>query len=1035
MFHVDEALILPLLFSTLALLWVSYCGAVLVRISCRIHEWSLLAPLGLAAGSAIFLVCANLVGKVGSVPIAFGAAFLVVSALGIYASIRLWPRNWHIPSRRLALSVSGWTLLALALTYVCLAIRNQSYFYDFPSHLAFATTFALDNLPVKNPYAPVSVSGYHYGAALLVAALTRGTGLPAVTGYQLLATMQGAALLLLVFSLGREAGKHALWGLACLVAALSMGSLVVWWPFSETPAALSSMLQGNSSLEVLLQFPSLREYIELVYPIVSFSSDLRWLLIYPHRLAGLFTVVALAVQLVGPGRRRWGRASMALSISFAAAASLFDETMLPLALIALAWPLIPFRHKPQRLFLWSSGILVAVLLAALQGGSVTDSLLNRAGSSSFFTIRPALDVAHSVVLGRILPDGWLWILPPVPLAACILVFTWKRWWLGVMLCGFSLAGYVGFHLVEYQGVSGTGQFSRVVNISFLMLALLVPLAIARLLRDAPWWRTAIIVTLLVPIGAPTLTQPIASTISDLRRPISLHHPNTPGLIYTPQITDPWVTRQLDEYRNAYRDIAQVLTHDSVVLTRFPVSFVIATGIPTAFGSIDGRSTFASHIYFPGPRFYDAFWRLDPRAWRAVGATAILFHKRTYDSLPLTARSLLDAEGWFVRQYENHQFLLFTPTEAFLQHGPAPPHSLYELNEQIPQTHTLHLSTELPFGIGQALVRLFKSYRVVGLGPDNRTHQWIAVNRPSSLTKSEAMWHVRSHTEVRLDGIIPEAALWRWRSPTESVGIYPNALIPSFSLRLLSAGQSMRLQANEQSLTVGDAVGSTSPVHFRSLSVVLAGHPGSIVQLCTPAGCERRDLAGGTWSISLPLTAVLSQFTISALQGGVLVSGTLGYGEALSAVRTTGVALQPRQIENTIEVDVSYFNHQGWSHGDGVAWDLVRVGADKTQEAIWWASQLLIHGERGDVRLTIEPSGKFTEYNFTTLPHPKTVDSLTDAAYYLYLVFTIDPFGIVDRVPVAQFEVDNGTIATFTPLAQIAQLSFGTEHIDTIVLQE
>ena len=1033
--HIDSALLLPLGTSLALLVWVSYCGAVLVRFSSRIRDWSLLAPLGLAAGCAIFLVCANLVGKLGSVPLAFRAAFLVVSALGVYASVRLRPRTWHIPSRRLTLGVLGWTLLALALAYVCLAIRNQSYFYDFPSHLAFATTIALDNLPVKNPYAPVSTSGYHYGAALLVAALSRGTGLPAVTGYQLLAALQGAALLLLVFSLGREAGRHALWGLTCLVSALSMGSLALWWPFTKIPAALSDVLRGNFSLEMLLQFPSLREYIEFVYPIVSFSTDLRWLLIYPHRLAGLFTVVALAVLLVGPGRRRWGHASMALSICIAAATSLFDETMLLLALLALAWPLIPFRHKPQRLLLWSGGILVAVLLAVLQGGSVTDSLLSRAGSSSFFSLRPALDVAHSIVLGRILPDGFLWILPPIPLAACSLIFIWKRWWLGFMLCGFSLAGYLGFHLVEYHGVIGTGQFSRVVNISFLMLALLVPLAITRLLRDAPGWRTAIFIIFLAPIATPTLTQPLATIFSDLRRPISLHHPNTPGLIYIPQITDPWVTRQLDAYRDAYRDIAQVLLHDSAVLTRFPVSFVIATGIPTAFGSIDGPSIYPSHIYFPGPRFYDAFWQLDPRAWRAVGATAILYHKRTYDSLPPGARKLLDTEGWFVRRYENHQFLLFAPTEAFLQHGPAPAHSLSELMALVPTTETLFLSMELPFGLGQALVRLFASRPVAGLGPDSSTHQWISVNRPSSLTIDEAMWHVRSHTEARLAGILPEAALWRWRSPSESVGVYPNALIPSFSLRQLSAGQSVRLQADDHNLAVDDAIGGTSTIQFRSLTVVLAGHPGSVVQFCTPTGCGQRDLAGGTWSIGLPLTADQSHFTITALHGQAFVAGTLGYSEPLSAVRTTGVVLQPRQTENIIEVDVSYFNHQGWAHGDGVAWDLVRVVAGKTQEGNWWASQLIIHGERGDVRLTIDLSGKFTEDNFTALPHLHEVDSLVDAEYYLYLVFTINPFGIVDRVPVAQFSVANGAIVKFRPLSQIAQLSFGTEHIDSIVLEE
>ena len=1048
--YVDDALLLPLGTSLLLLLWLSFCGAVLVRFCCSIRSWTLLPPLGLAAGCAIFLVCANLLGKVGAlpegsgiavlvgrvgtVPLAFAGAFLLLSALGIFASFRLRPRSWQLPSRQLLLAVCGYSLLALVLAYVCLAIRNQSYFYDFPTHLAIATTIARDNLPVRNPYSPVSPSGYHYGAALLVAALSRAAGLPAVTGYQLLASLQGAALLLLVFALGREAGKHFLWGLACLLAALSMGSLVLWWPFAALPPALSHLLEGNLSLHALLQFPSLRKYIELVYPIVSFSSDLRWLLIYPHRLAAFFTVAALAVLLVGPGRRRWGHTTMALSIAIAAAVALYDETMLPLALMALAWPLLLLRRRPRRLAIWSGGIIATIGLIALQGGSVTDALFGTTGSGSLLSLRSVPDAVRSVTLTRMLPEGWLWIFPPLPLAASALIFIWKRWWLGLMLCGFGFAGYLGFHIVEYQGVIGSGQWARVVNLSFLTLALVTPMAVARLLRDAQPWRTALVAFLLMPVFLPTLTQPAASIISDLRKEVAFHHPESPGLVYTPQITDPWVTRRLFENRDVYRDIAQVLPDDSVVLTQHPVSFVIATGLPAAYGSIDGITLYASHIYFPGPAFYDAIWRLDPAAWRALGATAVLYHQRMYYSLPPSARELLETDGWFLRRNYNRQLLLFTPTEEFLQYGPTPANTLSALMTLLPSTDTLYLSTDLPFGMGQALVRQLKDRPTAGLGPENRIHQWITVNRPVSLTEAEATWHVRKDSEVRLSGTLPEAALWHWRAPNESVGVYPNDTIPAFSPRLLAAGRSLRLHASRQDLVLEDGPTVTSPVQFRSLSLVLAGHPGSVIQVCGPAGCVQRDLGGGTWVIGLPLNANLSQFTLSAIQGEAFIAGTLGFSEHLTAVRAPGVVLRSRQIGNTIEVDANYFNRQGWTHGDGVAWHLVKVAAGKEQSGLWWPSQLIIHGEHGDVRLTLDPSGTFAESNFTNPPSLNQVQALTDAEYQLYLAFTIDPFGVVDQVPAARFLVSEGSIVAFTPLPQIALLSYGTEHVEPLVLE-
>ncbi len=1061
--YVDSALLLPLGTSLLFLLWLSFCGAALVRFCCSIRSWTLLPPLGLAAGCAIFLVCANLVGKVGAlpegsgiavlvgrvgtVPLAFGAAFLAISALGVYASIRLWPHSWQLPSRQTLLAVCGYSLLALVLAYVCLAIRNQSYFYDFPTHLAFATTIARDNLPVRNPYSPVSPSGYHYGAALLVAALSRAAGLPAVTGYQLLAALQGAALLLLVFALGREAGKHFLWGLACLLAALSMGSLVLWRPFAALPPALSHLLGGNLSLNALLQFPNLRNYIETVYPIVSFSSDLHWLLIYPHRLAAFFTVAALAVLLVGPGRRRWGHTTMALSIAIAAAIALYDETMLPLALMALAWPLLLLRRQPRRLAIWSGGIIATIGLIALQGGSVTDALFGTTGSRPPFSLYSPAEFSRSLIFTKVLPEGWLWILPPLPLAASALIFIWKRWWLGLMLCGFGFAGYLGFHIVEYQGLIGSGQWARVVNLSFLALALTAPLAVARLLREAPWWRTALVSLFLLPVALPTLIQPTSSIVSDLGRSIALYHPTTdeltytpentdPALFITPQITDPSVFRELVYFRIAYRDVGQLLPDDSVVLTQHPVSFAIATGLTTAYAPTSGLTLFPSHRYIPDPAFYDAFWRLDPAAWRALGATAVLYHHNTYHSLPLGARRLVEDSGWFITHYDESDFLLLAPNEAFFRYGNASPSTFASFRAALTPRDTVFLSPNLPYGVGQALVHLLSDHPTAGLGPDLSSHHWMELMRPPGLDSASAVWHVRSHMDTRLAGIFPEAALWEWRAPSESAGVYPNAPIPAFAPLELSAGQSLALQANHSSLVLDDAPGMATSVHFRSLSLVLAGHPGSVVQICAPAGCAQRDLGGATWTYSLPLTAENTQFTLSVLHGRAFVAGTLGFSDRLAAVRTTGVVIRPRQTDNAIKVDVSYFNFQGWTLGNGVAWQLVRVDSEQERRVLSRPSQLIIFGERGDIVYTLAPDGSHAEHNYTESPPLfEQARALPDGEYRLFLSFFIDQFRAADRIPAAHFRVQEGTIVSFTPLPQIARLSFGVEHTETVVLEE
>lgn len=1031
--YIDETLINPLIAGFLALLWVSYCGAVLVRYACGIRDWTLLPPLGLAAGCALFLFCANLLGYFGSVPVAFGGAIALLSSLGIYATIRLWPSNWQLPSRRFLLAISGYILLALMLVYGCLAVRNHAYFYDFPSHLAFAATIARDNLPVRNPYSPVLPSAYHYGAALLVGALARATTLPPVIGYQLLAALQGAALLLLAFALGRQAGKHALWGLVCLCATLAMGSLVLAWPFVPSPTALTALLRGEFATDQGLHFPGLREYIESVYPIVSFSTDLRWLLIYPHRLAGFLTVVALAIMLAGPGKRSRDHRSLALAIGVAAAVGLYDETMLPLALMALAWPLLFLRREKRRALMWLGGLLAAVAIAVLQGGSVTHALLAGGDAGPLLTLRGPVEAARSLVLAKALPEGWLWLLPPLPLAASAMVFAWKRWWLGVLLCAFGFAGLVGFYAFEYHGVTGSGEFSRVVNLSFLTLALTAPLAVARLLRDAPSSRTLICGALLLPVAVSTLAQPLASIASDLRLRVELYHPTTSELVYTPQITDPWVTRRLHENRDVYRQIAEILSKDGVVLTEHPVSFAIATGIPVAYGSIEGLSVFPSHIYFPGPAFYDAFWRLDPAAWRAFGATAVLYHQRTYDSLPLPARAILEGDGWFVRQLELGEYLFFTPTQAFLQYGAAPTNSFTSLATTIPAADTVFLSNRLPLTVGQALVRLLRHHPTTGLGPNASANQWIRVNRPAALSASEATWHVYDDVEARELGFAPEAALWRWRSPSESVGVYPNATIPLAPPTRLVSGESMRLLADVHTLAWDDGHSLSSTARFASLSLVMAGQPGSVVRLCTAAACGNRDLGGNVWLFSLPLGEELSQFTATVVHGEVYAAATLGFGEPHSGVRAPGVVLRARQNGNAIEADAAYFNQAGWPHGDGIAWQLAKVLDGSDQDAGWWASQLLIDGDRGDVRLTLDPDGKISEDNFSSPAQSQAIDPLSNGDYMLYLTFTSEPFGIVDRVPAARFTLHEGAIVSFSALTQIARLSFGTEISEPLML--
>ena len=99
------------------------------------------------------------------------------------------------------------------------------------------------------------------------------------------------------------------------------------------------------------------------------------------------------------------------------------------------------------------------------------------------------------------------------------------------------------------------------------------------------------------------------------------------------------------------------------------------------------------------------------------------------------------------------------------------------------------------------------------------------------------------------------------------------------------------------------------------------------------------------------------------------------------------------------------------------------------------SQLIIFGELGDVVYTLGPNGSHAEHNYTISPVIEQDKALSDGEYRLFLSFFTDHFRAADRIPAAHFRVQEGTIVSFTPLPQIARLSFGAELTETVVLEE
>jgi len=175
---IETTLLIPLGLAGVLLVWLTLCGTALVSRWFAVPSLLARAAAGFSLATALFMVLANLVGKFTTVPVAFGTAVVLISLAGIESLLALRHAWWRRPTLSTVVRWGVGLLVASLLFYGSLAVRLQAYFYDFPTHLGFAATIARDNLPVHNPYAPRLPSYYHYGAALLVAALQRATGLP-----------------------------------------------------------------------------------------------------------------------------------------------------------------------------------------------------------------------------------------------------------------------------------------------------------------------------------------------------------------------------------------------------------------------------------------------------------------------------------------------------------------------------------------------------------------------------------------------------------------------------------------------------------------------------------------------------------------------------------------------------------------------------------------------------------------------------------------------------------------------------------------
>ena len=575
----------PAVVKTLAVLaWVAAVGIPLAWAALGErgkHAWLLFAP---ATGTAAVLVATNLAswaapGGAGAwlgLTLATLAAAAIGYRTGVVRSLR------DVPVSGLALTCAGSALLFAFL----LANRTQILYTDEGWHLPLAALLADGHFPPVSPYAPDVGPGYHYGADLLGASLMNAGGAAAWTAFYLLtsALVTGLALAVAGFVLVCGGSRVLAAGAAVAVVLLN-GRVIAGLPEVHGADAPTSIAEFLRALGIA----------STAHPSRQLGS---WLLNWPQFALGLALILLVAASLRGPFTK--ARAALA-----AVAAGLLPLADSSLALIAwaglapfVAWRL--WRSRGEERGYLGLAVAVAVVLAALSGGAVTDALFGRGGAVGLTQLRPILRVG---LLDPFTPvAAWAVGVGTVTLAAVALAAAAR--FRDAALAGLALIAVAGLAAAQLIEASVPVNTDRLLGQSGLVAVVAAFAAAARWIRTWPagarWWGAALVTLAVV---APTALPRAISGTAAASAGVDLGYPSVHDRV--DRFENP--TLFAGELRNAwpvYEWMRTALPSDSRVLTPEAPLVAAATrrAAPTSAAPLAAFDVLATPIYEDALRF-------------------------------------------------------------------------------------------------------------------------------------------------------------------------------------------------------------------------------------------------------------------------------------------------------------------------------------------------------------------------------------------------------------------------------------------------
>ena len=379
---------LPLLVFSM-LTWIAL-GLIIVRRVFKLRDGLTVCVFALSCGMIAYLFLVNALSYFISVPI---TVWLV--NIGIWIAV-FWlsrhplpPLEWEIERQtRIYLAVAG-SLLFIGV----LIINAREIFIDTSGHAGIIQLFATGNFPPRFQCNPDDVAGYHYGANMLAAALVDTTGVTPWDSQDVLAAYEVICLCALVILILWRRTKKIRVCLLGIFLFFTVGQ-VVWLLLPLTSPGWSYLAQGS---------PKISELTTMLYPLddspwtyaIFTPGFLTPTIGHAHRSIawslGPLSILLFLALLETTFDRRWLKA-LTLGYLLGTVPLLQSASLIPLSIGFGGLTLLSIVRPRQFSLDFNPVAVIAVslLVAALQGGVITDGITSKLSGSDNATTAFAL---------------------------------------------------------------------------------------------------------------------------------------------------------------------------------------------------------------------------------------------------------------------------------------------------------------------------------------------------------------------------------------------------------------------------------------------------------------------------------------------------------------------------------------------------------------------------------------------------------------------------------------------------------------------